>query len=414
MKVLLVGNCILERLSDLLIERGYDLHFTYIANPVTLLSTNGVPDGLEEALTEFNIRDRLEKRTLKSQFEGISPGAEYDVVFVNYYHELRPLLRHKKENYFFHLNFEAIKTHESSAAAAWMTRNFDVADTVPEKYLERFTGLLLGIRNNFPQASIVIVNKFSPIKALGPEPFWYSTEGQPFDASYLNSMEEWMNAFQQRDDKVVLFHTENILIDFLKSNGTSIQFLFPEICSPSSNCTSDNYMRDLEHPSELFYESLANYVESIIGCHKAGDKESLRRICAVKDPQLWEAYRNKEFVLNPMPKTELERLFLDGHDTNQKVALENTIPHAADELGRVDEIFTDNLKTSQRFIELKNNFRTAFRIRPRESLLPALNMFFEYFWDLNESKNGKQYYAVNVHDFQLMLDSCRQGLPANF
>jgi hypothetical protein len=156
-----VGNCILEKLSGILKAKGYQTHFTYIGNPVTLLYSEHIPDGLPENLRRFRIEDRLEKRTLEAQFEGISPRTDYDVIFVNYYHEQRPVLRHRAEKYFLHLNFQAVKHYEPPQAWKWLSENFSIVDINPGKYLHRFTGLITKIRKNFPKSSIII-SSFAP------------------------------------------------------------------------------------------------------------------------------------------------------------------------------------------------------------------------------------------------------------
>ena len=104
MKVLLVGNCLFNKPRDILNAKGYETDMTYIANPATLLYSDRIPDNLAETIARLKIADRLEKRTLAYQFEGVSAKTTYDAVFVNYYQELRPLLRHKTEKYFLHLN----------------------------------------------------------------------------------------------------------------------------------------------------------------------------------------------------------------------------------------------------------------------------------------------------------------------
>lgn len=414
MKALLVGNCILENLSDILQARGHENRFIYIANPVTLLYSDGIPEGLANTLQELGIEDRLEKRTLTSQFGGLSEGTEYDVVFVNYYHELRPLLRHRKEKYFLHLNYQAIKDHEPAMAWEWVSRNFDVVDTDPNKYLHRLTGLIFKIRRNFPQATIILINKFYPVHALGPIAMWYCTEGRPFDTEYLNEMEQWANQLMLKDPGIFLFHTENILIDLLNKKRINFQFVFPEIYASSRECTRENYTRDLEHPSELFYDRLADYAERIIRCCESGDMDRLSRICRIQNEGFWRRFIDQDFRLSPMTKDRLHDLFQDKRDTCQMVALENTLPFEEYHLAETDSLFTENLKETRRFLKLKNNFRTVFRISPRKSLLPALELFLEYFKELDRVKEGKHYYSMNVQDFEHMHQQCRHGLSACF
>ena len=148
----------MEKLADMLDVKGYQTQFTYIANPVTLLYSDQVPEGLEESIGRLGIADRLEKRPLKAQFEGIAPDTDYDAVILNYYHERRPLLRHKRDKYFLHLNYQSIEAYEPSDAWKWITENFDIVDTEPNKCLQRFIGLVCKIRTNFPHASILIIN----------------------------------------------------------------------------------------------------------------------------------------------------------------------------------------------------------------------------------------------------------------
>ena len=414
MKVLMVGNCLFEHLTDPLHAKGYNTDMTYIANPATLLYSDRIPDGLADTLARLGITDRLEKRTLAYQFEGISAETTYDVVFVNYYQEQRPVLRHKTEKYLLHLNYQAIKAFEPPEVWDWISQNFDIVDTKPANYHQRFTGLILKIRQKFPDAAIIIVNKFAPVEAIGPVAEWICTEGRPFDGPYLDEMEKWINLMMEKDPALFFFHSENILIDFLKIDGFNFQFLFPEICSPSSNCTPHNYIRDLEHPSDLYYEKLSEYMARMILCHESGDREGLRRICEIKDMELWNAFVNQKFSFNPMPKAELLNLFQNSQLTCQMVGLENTIPFHPDQLDDVDSIFIHNLERSKHFIELRNNFRTVFRIKPRKSLLPALERFHEYYKYLNDSKASKNYYHANVRDFEHLLNACRNDLPEHF
>ena len=229
MRLLLIGNCLLERPKDILKARGYDIDWVYMANPVTLTYRDRIPEGLSEAIDRLHIADRLERRTLPYQFEGIAPEKSYDLVFVNYYHELRPLLRHKKSKYFLHINFNAVRDYEPPHAWEWITDNFDIVDTAPEKYLERFIGLVLKIRENHPKAGIIIINKFFPPRALGPVPEWFCTEGQPFDKPYLEKMEAWFDLITRQYPGIYFFHSENIMIDFLKLEGFNFQFLFLRI-----------------------------------------------------------------------------------------------------------------------------------------------------------------------------------------
>ena len=414
MKVLLVGTCLFNRSREILNAKGYETHLTYMANPVTLLSADRIPDGLEEQITRLGITDRLERRTLACQFEGISAERNYDVIFVSYYQELRTLLRHKREKYFLHLNFRAIKAFEPPATWEWVLQNFDIVDTEPEKYIQRLTGLLFKIRKNFPTSSIIVVNKFPPVKALGPNAEWICTDGRPFDAPYLDKMEKWFNAIIAKDSGIYLFHTENIMIDFLNNAGCNFQFLYPEISSPSSNCTLDNYIRVLEHPSKLYYQKFSEYAEKIFLAHNTGDKDELRRLCRIKDRVLWERFTEMPFSLKPMTMAELFHLIQDRHLTSQMVGLENSLLFDPEQLKDIDRIFINNLQDSQLFLELGNNFRTVFRIRPRKSLLPALELFHGFFKDLNRQKNGKNYYLINVRDFEDMSRACRETLPAHF
>ena len=205
MKVLLVGNCLLEKPNEILNARGYDSHFTYIANPVTLLHSKRIPDGLAEAIAQLDIEDRLEHRSLASQFEGISSETSYDIVFINYYHEQRPLLRHKKEKYLLHLNFQAIQSFDPPRAWNWITQHFDIVDILPEKYLERFVRLIFKIRKHFPKASIVLINKFHPAKAVGPIAEWFNTEGRPFDPPFLEKMASWTKLLSEKDQRIFFF-----------------------------------------------------------------------------------------------------------------------------------------------------------------------------------------------------------------
>lgn len=410
----MVGNCLFDKPKEILHAKGYETHFTYLANPVTLLHSVSIPDGLREATVRLNIEDRLERRTLNSQFEGISPEKSYDVVFINYYHEQRPLLLHKTDKYFLHLNFQAIKAYDPPQVWDWVIQNFVIVDTLPDKYIERFIGLVFKIRNNYPKACIIIINKFYPVKSIGPIAEWFCTEGRPFDKPFLDEMEKWINLASEKDPGIFLFHSENIMIDFLKSEGINFQFLFPEICSPASDCTRNNYTRDLEHPSDLYCEKLSTYMEQMILCHQAGDREGLQSICRIKDLTLWYQYIHKEFSLEPMTSEDLSKLFLNLQILCQMVGLENTLQFNPDELVDIDALFIKNLYHSKRFIELKNNFRTVFRIMPRKSLLPALEMFHNYFQTLNDSKAGKNYYLINVRDFEQMLNACRDGLPVHF
>jgi hypothetical protein len=157
MKALLVGNCMLEELAQLLRARGHETHFTYIANPLTLLYSDRIPEGLPEMTAHFQIEDRLEKRALSAQFQGISPENDCDVIFVYYYHELRPLLHHRREKYFLHLNFQAVRAFEEDHL-----RDMGALFTENLKKTRRF----LKLRNNFRTVFRISPRK-SPLPALG-------------------------------------------------------------------------------------------------------------------------------------------------------------------------------------------------------------------------------------------------------
>jgi hypothetical protein len=243
---------------------------------------------------------------------------------------------------------------------------------------------------------------------------WYSTEGRPFDTPYLDEMRQWINILMEKDPGIFLFHTENILMDFLKAENINLRFLFPETCSPPSGCTPDNYMRDLEHPSDIFFNKLSDYAEEMIVRHKTQDREGLQRLCRIKDMESWKEFVGRDFSPISLPKATLLGLFEDGRDLCQMVGLENTIFFKEDGLEDIDALFIRNLKESQHFLQLKNNFRTAFRIRPRDSLMPALELFLAYCRNLNERNKGKQYYSVNLQDFEFMYNTCRDNLPEHF
>ncbi|MGE4504356.1 MAG: SGNH/GDSL hydrolase family protein [Desulfovibrionaceae bacterium] len=170
--IYLFGNCQMEFLGRALAGAGLASEFRPLATPLGPLSASGrVPPELLEWAARFPLEAYLHGRTLKNQFQAITPDDPAPELFVvNLFHENEPLFAHEDGWLFF---VDPAAWTAEPAFEAWMKARFRQVKLPAMDYLNRWAQFLAALRAAYPHTPMLLGTQLSHYPAFGPEPYSY-------------------------------------------------------------------------------------------------------------------------------------------------------------------------------------------------------------------------------------------------
>ena len=258
-----LGNCQMDFLSRAMIDRGFDCAYRVLASPFTYTSSPGeIPAELDEMVRTMELGDYFYDRSLRNQFQMISPDDEKpELIVMNLFHENKPLFIHNEDKYIFFMDPAAWENNP--ALEEWMKTRCGMIQPNPATYLKRFGEMLATVRRFHPDAPIIVTSRLSHFPAFGPEPYSY--------------LEDWTELYQKASAHYTLWTTEldnvhviemdrlfgGIWAESDKRIETHCPFLKIKLEDKDGTVTGLHASRDVEHIGSM-WPRLADKVAGFI------------------------------------------------------------------------------------------------------------------------------------------------------
>ena len=173
--IYLFGNCQTEFLGEALRGQGTVCEHRAMSTPLSPLAASGrIPGELQAWAKTFPLNEYLHGRSLRNQFQAITPeDAPPSLFVVNLFHENEPLFAHKEQGYLFFADPASWDAHPPFGA--WMRRSFQQIKLPPNDYPNRLARFLAALRAGYPQTPLLVASQLSHFPAFGPRPYSYLT-----------------------------------------------------------------------------------------------------------------------------------------------------------------------------------------------------------------------------------------------
>ncbi len=256
------GNCQTAFLCDAMARRGHNVQMNTLATPITAPKADGrIPEELADRIMESRVENFLLDRSLACQFQILDDTeADPEVAVFNLFHEATPLFGHKKDDYIFFIDPEAME--HSEQFGRWVRENCSLIKVNPETYLARFANMVEWFRKRRPGTPIVILTRLSHFPMFGPHPHSYLECWETAWRQAAPLIEQWAAGLP--DCHVI--NLDRVFGGIWEVEGQSIEthcpFLRIRLPEEQENGRL-SIRRDLEHIGPM-WEALARTMESFL------------------------------------------------------------------------------------------------------------------------------------------------------